>query len=82
MEANNANANFVYSAVIFSIFLNFFTTCYVCKLLFVIFPTSVSSSAAEYFLYATLKAHSIFLLIIVILSLSVARVNVGHLLPI
>ena len=79
MEANNANANFVHSVVIFSIFLDFFTTCYVWELLFAIFPNSVSSSVAEYFLYATLKAHPIFLIIIVILSLSVSRVNVDHL---
>ena len=80
MEANNANANFVHSVVIFFIFLDLFSTCYVWELLFAIFHSSVSSSVAAYFLHATLKAHPIFLVIIVILSLSVSRVNVGHLL--
>ena len=80
MEANNANANFVYSGVIFSIFLDFFATYYVSDLLFAIFQSIFSSSVAEYFLYATLRAHPIFLLSTVILSLSLSRVNVGHLL--
>lgn len=65
---------------LFSLCLDFIMVRYIWELLISLFHASVFS-VAEYLLNVTLKAHSIFLLIIVMLSsLSVARVNIGPLL--
>lgn len=63
---------------LFSLLFDFFMICFIMDLLLFIFQASIFS-VAEHLLHANLKAHSIFILIVVILSsLSVARVNVGQ----
>ena len=67
----------VFLLALFSLFLDFSMIQYITVLLHSLIYQASGLSAVECLVYATLKAHYIFLLIIILLSsLSVAQVNV------
>ena len=67
----------VFLLALFSLFLDFSMVHYITVLLHSLIYQASGLSAVECLVYATLKAHYIFLLIIILLSsLSVAQVNV------
>ena len=67
----------VFLLALFSLFLDFSMVHYITVLLHSLIYQASVLSAVECLVYATLKAHDIFLLIVILLSsLSVAQVNV------